>query len=171
MRLSRQRFARSRATRFTLERFTHRTRHLWPPLGFAHALACLIGIFRTPAGALGGLAAFRRRQIDAGAPRFRQPDGDDLFGGTRAMFAAADFADLLTHKLACLCRCRFALSLVAASFLDCAFIWHVLLRTRNAANNNAAGATWFETAGSGSVGQRRRTDLRPRPRYPPARRC
>ena len=84
MRLSRQRFVRSRAARFTLERFADRTRHLWPPLGFARALACLIGIFRTPAGALGGLAAFRRRQIDAGAPRFRQTDGDGLFGGERA---------------------------------------------------------------------------------------
>ena len=171
MRLSRQRFARSRAARFPLECFTHRARYPWTPLGFAHALACLIGIFRTSAGALGRLVAFRRRQIDAGAPRFRQPDGHDLFGGTRAMFAAADFVDLLTHKLACLCRCRFALSLVAASFLDCAFIRHVLLHTRKAANNNAAGATWFETAGSRSVGQRRRTDLRPRPPHPPARRC
>jgi hypothetical protein len=64
------------------------------------------------AGFSRGSAGTWRRQIDTGAPCFRQSDRNGLFGGTRSMPTFADMIDLLADEFPCLRRWRLACFLV-----------------------------------------------------------
>jgi len=66
----------------------------------------------------GCFAFFRSRQIDAGAARFREPDGDRLFCGSCAVLALADMMHLFANEFAGLCRRGFTLPLVALRPFD-----------------------------------------------------
>ena len=110
-RLPGERLARNRVARFALERFGHGARYAGPPFRLAPALTRLIGVFRALPCSLGCLAALWRRQVDAGATRFGQPDGDRLFGRARAMLAMTNFVDFLVDEFARLGRGRFAFAL------------------------------------------------------------
>jgi hypothetical protein len=67
---------------------------------------------RALAGFNRALAGTWRRQIDAGAPCFRQSDRDGLFGGTRSVPTFTDMIDLLADEFPCLRRWRLACLLV-----------------------------------------------------------
>src|SRR3954466_9299162 len=59
----------------------------------------------------GGCLALRGRlEIDAGAPRLREPDRDGLLRRPRTVLAFADVLHLLAHELARLGRRGFALA-------------------------------------------------------------
>jgi len=58
------------------------------------------------------------RHLYTCSPRLRQTDRDRLLCRSRAVFPFTDVVDFLANELACLCRWRFALSLVAPSALD-----------------------------------------------------
>src|SRR5262249_57691403 len=75
-----------------------------------------------PRAALG--AARRRRQLDARASRFRQPDGDRLLGRPGAVFALANVVDLLAYEFARLRAGRLALPFVASGARECRFLRH-----------------------------------------------
>src|SRR5436190_23133439 len=87
-------------------------------LGIRFTLPLFVGPLRAAPRTFGGLPFFRRRQVDAGTPGFRQTDGDGLLRGPRAMFSAADFFDLLADEFACLRRRRLALAFVPPRSFD-----------------------------------------------------
>src|SRR6187397_934495 len=62
----------------------------------------------------GRLSLPRRLELDAGAARFRQTDGDRLLGGTSAMLALTDVLDLFADELTSLRARRFSFPLVLA---------------------------------------------------------
>jgi len=66
----------------------------------------------------------RRREIDAGAARLGQADGDRLFRGPRTVLALAHVVDLLAHELAGLRGGGLALAFVATGPLERLLLWH-----------------------------------------------
>ncbi len=73
---------------------------------------------------LPGRTGFRRSQLHARSPRFRQSDGDRLLGRSCAMFSFSDVLDLFAHELAGLRRRRFSLGLVASGTFNRFFFRH-----------------------------------------------
>ncbi len=73
---------------------------------------------------LPGRTGFRRSQLHARSPRFRQSDGDRLLGRSCAMFSFSDVLDLFAHELASLRRGRFALRFVASCTFNRLFFRH-----------------------------------------------
>src|SRR5262249_17347824 len=93
LRLLRQRRAGRRAPRLALQRRGGGPRGTWTLGGLTLSLAGLIGQPGVPAGPLRGRTLAWRRKVDAGAPRFRQADGDGLLRVAGAMLAMADPVD------------------------------------------------------------------------------
>jgi hypothetical protein len=87
-------------------------------------VAGAVGVPRAAARPLGNRPSLRRRQIHARAPRLAEPDGDGLLRRSRAVFAPADLADLLTYKLTRLAPGALTPSLVPAGSTDGTSGWH-----------------------------------------------
>src|SRR5690242_7245653 len=103
---------RRRAARFVLQHVRDRARDARLMARLALMLSRLVGVFRTAARALLGFSFLWRRQIDARAPRFREPDSDRLLRRARAVLAAADILDLFADELTRLCAGGLAGALV-----------------------------------------------------------
>src|SRR5690348_3187567 len=103
---------RRRAAGFVFQDLCDRARDSRPPGCLSLVLPCFVSVLRAAARALLGLSFFGRRQIDAGAPRFREPDGDRLLGRARAVLATADILDLFADELARLGAGGFAGALI-----------------------------------------------------------
>src|SRR5207248_4677510 len=91
------------------------------PCSRASSPQCMLG---AAPRLLGCFSFFRSRQIDAGAPRFRETDGDRLFCGSRAVLALADMMHFFTNEFAGLCRRGFTLTLVALRPFDRFLLGH-----------------------------------------------
>src|SRR6185503_14141024 len=129
LRLARKSRVRGGRVAFLLEALQHRARAARRWLRVAPALRAVArGLLPGPPR-----AGLRGRQLDAGATRLRQADGDGLLGRPRAVLALADVVHLLADELAGLGRCRLALALVSPRSLDGFLLWHdSLLRERKA---------------------------------------
>src|SRR5438132_12255828 len=79
---------------------------------FVRALGAAPGLFRYR-------SLFRRREIDAGPARLRQPDRNGLLGRAGAVLALPDMFHFLAHKFTRLSAGCLALALVFLSALDC----------------------------------------------------
>jgi hypothetical protein len=115
---------RRRAVPFAFQRRAHCTRALGRHLlGAARAsLGCIpFRLFPCP---LGGGSLFRRRQLNACAPRFGKPDRNGLLRASRSVLSLTNMVHLFAHELARLRAGRFALASVFARPLDCSFFWH-----------------------------------------------
>jgi len=125
MRLFRQRRMGRGGRSFPFQGSMNRARALGRGRTFRRfAVSAGIGPRGAPSGPFACLALPGRRQIDTGAPRLRETDGDGLLGRTRSMLAFADVMHLLAHKLAGLCRGRLPLALVLVGPLHCLLLWH-----------------------------------------------
>jgi hypothetical protein len=118
-RLARQRLPGYGAVTFALQRAANRAssarrRMLAPPPGCRGGAPFCRG-FRP---------SRRLAELYACPSRFRQTNGDGLFRRPGAVFAFADVVDLLADELACLCRRRLALPLIARCASHRLFLRH-----------------------------------------------
>jgi hypothetical protein len=139
-----------------LQRLGHSAGYARPPFWLALTLTRLIGVFRTLSRSLASLAALRRRQVDAGAPRFGQPNRDRLFSRARAMLAVANFVDLIADKFARLGRGGFAFMLIPARLFNGSLQRHCLLPILPAATSTLSPADGSEFGSD--VGHPQRVD-------------
>src|SRR5580698_3768747 len=116
--------ARTLARDFRMRRFT-----------FAQIALRLGADFRRALG--------RRRQIDSGAARLRQANGDRLLHTRGAVHALPHVIDLFTHELACLRRGRLPL----ASILARAFQGLLIVRRRHREYSRTGGVIACEKCG------------------------
>src|SRR5205085_94346 len=149
--VARERGRGGRALRLALEHARDRARDARLAPRLALVLAGLVGVLRALAGALLDPAFLRGREVDAGAPRLRKPDGDRLLGRSRAVLAAADLADFLAHELARLGARRLAGASVLAGLLDGAFLRHEVLPIRSARFRSANGHTLSDQRASPDI--------------------
>jgi hypothetical protein len=75
----------------------------------ASAARALLGALR---------ASFGRAELDTGAARLVQADGDRLLGRARAVFALSNVVHFLAHELPCLGARRFACAFIFAGALN-----------------------------------------------------
>ena len=73
---------------------------------------------------LRGCSLWGRRKIHPRTSGFREPDGDGLLRGARAMFSRANVLDLFVNEFARLRRCRFSVSLVLSHSGQRYFVRH-----------------------------------------------
>jgi hypothetical protein len=70
------------------------------------------------------LAAFWRRQLYSGPPRFGETNGYRLLRRSGAVFAFPNVLHLFTHKLPSLSAGRLAFALIFTRAFDYIFFWH-----------------------------------------------
>src|SRR5262249_23070150 len=98
--LARERRARRGAARLVLKDVLDCLGDARAALRLPLALAGFVSVLCALARAFAGAPLLRRRQVDAGAARLRQTDGNRLLGVACSVLALANLVDLGAHELA-----------------------------------------------------------------------